>query len=68
MRNGVDKLLFVDDFDVSHRSKHMQAIERQLQLHLNRIEAWIDNKVFKFLQSKSVCIFVGEGVFILIPI
>ena len=38
IRNGVDKSLFVDDFGVSYRSKHMQAIERQLQLHLNRIE------------------------------
>ena len=36
--NGVDKSLFVDDFGVSYRSKHMHAIERQLQLHLNGIE------------------------------
>ena len=29
IRNGVDKSLFVvDDFGVSHRSKHMHAIER----------------------------------------
>ena len=34
IRNGVDKSLFVDDFGVSYRSKHMQNIERQLQLHL----------------------------------
>ena len=40
IRNGVDKSLFVDDFGVSYRSKHMHAIERQLQLHLNRIEDW----------------------------
>ena len=38
MRNGVDKFLCVDDFGVSHLFKHMQAIERQLQPHLNRIE------------------------------
>ena len=36
--NGVDKCLFVNDIGVSYRSKHMQAIERQLQLHLNKIE------------------------------
>ena len=38
IRNGVDKSLFVDDFGVSYRSNHMHAIERQLQLNLNRIE------------------------------
>ena len=32
------KSLFLDDFSVSYRSKHMPAIERHLQLHLNRIE------------------------------
>ena len=46
IRNGVDKSLFVDDFGVSYRSKHMQAIDRQLQFHLNRIEDWADNKLF----------------------
>ena len=39
IRNCVDKSLFVDDFGVSYQSKHMHAIERQLQL-LNRIEDW----------------------------
>ena len=56
IRNGVDKSLFVDDFGVSHRSKHMHAIERQLQLHQNRIEDWADNNGFKFSQSKTVCV------------
>ena len=56
IRYDVDKSLFVDDFGVSHRSKHMQAIERQLQLHLNRNEDWADNNGFKFSQSKTVCV------------
>ena len=30
VRNGFDKSLFVDDFGVSYRSKHMQAIDMQL--------------------------------------
>ena len=46
IRNGVDKSLFVDDFGVSYRSKHMHAIKRQLQLHLNSIEDWADNNGF----------------------
>ena len=54
IRSGDDKSLFVDDFGVSYRSKHMQAIERQLHLHLNRIEDWADNNGFKF--SKSICV------------
>ena len=54
--DGVDKSLFVDDFGVSYLSKHMQAIERQLQLHLNRIENWDDNSGFRFSQSKTVCV------------
>ena len=62
IRNGVDKSLFVDDFGVSYRSKHMQAIERQLQLHLNGIEDWADNNCFEFSIKD------GGGVFILIPI
>ena len=58
---GVDKSLFVDDFGVSYRSKHMHAIERQLQLHQNRIKDRADNNGFKFSQSKtSVSIFVED--------
>ena len=56
IRNGVNKSLFVDDFGVSYHSKHIHAIERQLQLHLNRIEDWAYNNSFKFSQSKTVCV------------
>ena len=38
IRNGVEKSLLVDDFSVSYHSKHMQAIEKQLQLHLKIVE------------------------------
>ena len=43
IRIGVDKFLFVDHFGDSYRSKHMQAIEMQLKLHLIRIKDWADN-------------------------
>ena len=56
IENGVDKSLFVDDFGVAYQSRHMCAIEGQLQLHLNRIEDWADNNGFKFSQSKTVCV------------
>ena len=56
IRNVVDKSLFIDDFGVSYRSKHMHAVERQLQLHLNRIEDWADKNGVKFSPSKTVCV------------
>ena len=34
----------------------MQAIERQPQLHLNRIENWADSNGFQFSQAKNVCV------------
>ena len=53
----------MEEFGVSYRSKHMQAIERQLQLHLNRID-WVDNNGFKFSQSKTICVqFCGRRCF-----
>ena len=51
IRNSVDNSLFVDGFGVSYPSKHIQAIERHLNLHLNRIEAWADINGFKFSKS-----------------
>ena len=56
IRNDVDNSLFVDDFAVAYHSKHMQAIERQLQHHLNRSEDWADNNGIKSSQSKTVCV------------
>ena len=50
----MDKFLFVDDFGASYPSKHMHAIERQLQL--NRVEDSADNNGLKFSKSKTVCV------------
>ena len=58
IRNGVDKSPFVDDFGVSHWLKH---IERQLQLHLDRIEDWADHNCYKLSQLKSVCVYFCWG-------
>ena len=58
IRNGVDKSLLVDDFGVSHWLKH---IERQLQLHLDRIEDWADHNCYKLSQLKSVCVYFCWG-------
>ena len=65
----IRKSLFVDDFGVSHPSKHMHTIETQLQLHLNRMEIGLIIMVLNSPNQRlSVSIFVEEGVFIQIPI
>ena len=45
---GVDCSLYVDDFLICYRSKHMHTIERQLQKCLNRIQKWALENGFKF--------------------
>ena len=52
---GVDCSLYVDDFLICYKSKHMQTIERQLQLCLNKIQKWADENGFRFSKSKTVC-------------
>ena len=52
---GVDCSLYVDDFLICYRSKHMHTIERQLQQNLNNIQEWATRNGFKFSKSKTVC-------------
>jgi len=52
---GVDCSLYVDDFLICYRSKHMHTIERQLQQNINKIQSWASNNGFKFSKSKTVC-------------
>ena len=40
---GIDCFLYVDDFLICYRSKHMRTIERQLQQCLNKIQKWALN-------------------------
>jgi len=47
--------LYVDDFLICYRAKHMHSIERQLQLCLNRLNAWAEENGFKFSKTKTVC-------------
>ena len=37
---GVDCSLYVDDFLIYYRSKHIHTIERQIQQCLNKIQKW----------------------------
>ena len=51
---GVDCSLYVDDFLICYRSKHIHTIERQLQQCLNKIQKWALENGFK-LKTKTQC-------------
>ena len=52
---GVECFLYVDDFCICYRSKHMHTIERQLQLVLNNLSRWSSENGFKFSRTKTKC-------------
>ena len=52
---GVDCSLYVDDFLICCRSKHMHTIERQLQKCLNKIQKCALENGFKFSKTKTQC-------------
>ena len=52
---GVDCSLYVDDFLICYRSKHIHTIERQLQQCLNKIQKWALENGFKFCKTKTQC-------------
>jgi len=52
---GVECSLYVDNFLVCYRSKHIHIIERHLQRCLNKLQNWADTNGFKFSTSKTVC-------------
>ena len=52
---GVECFLYVDDFCICYRSKHMHTIERQLQLVLNNLSKWSSENGFKFSKTKTKC-------------
>ena len=49
-------LLYVNDFLLCYRSKHIHIIERRLQQCLNKLPDWADTNGFNFFPSKTVCI------------
>ena len=52
---GVECFLYVDDFCICYRSKHMHTIERQLQQVLNNLSKWSSENGFKFFKTKTKC-------------
>ena len=55
LQKNVDSSLYVDDFLLCYRSNaRVDAIERQLQLQLHKLEAWANENGFKFSPHKTV--------------
>ena len=52
---GVECFLYVDDFCICYRSKHMHTIERQLQQVLYNLSKWSSENGFKFSKTKTKC-------------
>ena len=48
---GVECSLYVDDFLLCYRSKHIHIIERHFQQCLNKLADWADTNGFKFSPS-----------------
>jgi len=53
---GVDYCLYVDDFLICYRSKHIHIIQRHLQRSLNKLQEWAHTNGFKFSSAKTVCL------------
>ena len=54
---GVECFLYVDDFCICYRSKHMHTIERQLQQVLKNLSKWSSENGFKFSKTKTKCMY-----------
>ena len=57
---GVECSLYVDDFVICFRSKHMHTIERQLQQVLDKLDVWSNQNGFKFSKSKTKCMHFSQ--------
>ena len=60
VNTGVENSLYVDDFGICFRSKHMRTIERQLQQTLTKVENWATENGINFHNlRRNVFIFVN---------
>ena len=53
---SIDCALYVDDIVICYRATHMNIVERQLQLNLNKVNKWARVNGFKFSKSKTKCV------------
>ena len=52
--DGVHSSLYVDDLSISFSAARMSLVERKLQLAINRVSRWADERGFRFSPSKTV--------------
>ncbi|GFO27747.1 ATP-binding cassette sub-family a member 3 [Plakobranchus ocellatus] len=52
----VNSSLFVDDFAIYAEGKHLQHLERTIQLCVNNIQKWVLENGFRFSVSKITCV------------
>ena len=50
---SIDCALYVEDFVICYQATHMNIVERQLQLNLNKANKWTRENGFKFSKSKT---------------
>ena len=48
--------LYVDDFALYIEGKHLQHLERTMQLCINKVQKWVSENGFKFSVSKTTCV------------
>jgi len=53
---GVECSLYVDDFVICYRTKHIHVIERHLQRCLNKLQDLVNTSGFNFSTTKTVCV------------
>ncbi|GFN82574.1 RNA-directed DNA polymerase from mobile element jockey [Plakobranchus ocellatus] len=52
----VNASLFVDDFAIYAESKHLQHLERTIQLCINNVQKWVSENGFRFSVLKTTCV------------
>ncbi|GFO17312.1 RNA-directed DNA polymerase from mobile element jockey [Plakobranchus ocellatus] len=52
----VNASLFVDDFAIYAEGKHLQHLERTIQLCINNVQKWVSENGFRFSVSKTTCV------------
>ncbi|GFN97167.1 RNA-directed DNA polymerase from mobile element jockey [Plakobranchus ocellatus] len=52
----VNASLFVDDFAIYAEGKHLQHLERTIQLCINNVQKWVSESGFRFAVSKTTCV------------
>ncbi|WP_218669308.1 hypothetical protein, partial [Solemya velum gill symbiont] len=60
MKSNTEGSLYVDDFSISYRSKHLCTMKLHIQQCLNKLDKWPDTNGFNSRKQKLfTCIFVN---------